>query len=235
VKAVADTTDKQPQQIGRPEHWHPNRKRPSIYEEGVLERFIDKLASTAQSIKTICEPDDMPRSVEVFIAMGRDPAVRARIAQAREAQQDVIIDELLDIADTATVEEVNLAKLRIWTRQWAAARFAPKKYGENQRVEVTHTLSQTAAQVLQDLSQRAHARRAIEAQCIDVTPAPSLCEGAPTQQDQRVAINHTHSAPAERAAGREPPAPATTIDPPRRERPPRSTQPPEKNTKRRKK
>lgn len=166
-----------PQNSGRPDHWHPNRKRPSLYDEGVLDRFLDKLASTAQSIKQICATDDMPRPQEIFIACGRDPALRSRIAQAREAQQDVIVDELLEIADTATVEEVNLAKLRIWTRQWAAARFAPKKYGENQRVEVQHTISETAARVLMELSDRAKQRQALAHQTIDVTPVHSLGEG----------------------------------------------------------
>jgi hypothetical protein len=163
----------------------------------VLDRFIDALSSTAMSIRQICLDEGMPRSQDIFIACGRDPAVRARIAQAREAQQDVIVDELLEIADTCTPEEVNHAKLRIWTRQWAAARFAPKKYGEKQQVEVQHSLSETAAQVLMDLSARAKERRQLEAKCIDVTPTPVLEQGGAGQQDQQVTADCTGSEPIE--------------------------------------
>lgn len=224
-------SDTDAQLLGRPDHWHPNRKRPSLYDEGVLDRFLDKLSSTAQSIRQICEPDDMPRSQDIFIACGRDPALRARIAQAREAQQDVIVDELLTIADTATVEEVNLAKLRIWTRQWAAARFAPKKYGEKQQVEVQHTLSETAARVLQDLSERAKQRQAIERQVIDVTPVPSLSQGGSSP-----AISTTYDSAArvsreiegQSAGPVEPPATATTGGPPSQQQPSRSARKPRK-------
>lgn len=227
-------SDTDAQILGRPDHWHPNRKRPSLYDEGVLDRFLDKLSSTAQSIRQICEPDDMPRSQDIFIACGRDPALRARIAQAREAQQDVIVDELLTIADTATVEEVNLAKLRIWTRQWAAARFAPKKYGEKQQVEVQHTLSETAARVLQDLSERAKQRQAIERQVIDVTPVPSLSQGV-VEPAISTGCEDTarvpHAAPRRRGRAARPPAPATTDDPPLPEQPSLSAEQSEKNRK----
>ena len=207
------------QNSGRPGHWHPNRKRPSIYDNGVLDRLCAEISSNAQSIKAICEPDDMPRARDVFVAMGRDEAVRSRIAQAREAQQDVIVDELLTIADTASVEEVNLAKLRIWTRQWAAARFAPKKYGEKQSVEVQHTISETAAQVLRDLSDRARARQAIEAQCIDVTPTR-----APNEDTALPAISSTCDTTAREAHQVEagaagPPPPGASSTPPLPESP----------------
>jgi hypothetical protein len=52
-------------------------------------------------------------------------------------QQEAIADELLEIADSAGTGpgEVEKAKLRIWTRQWVAAKLAPKKFGDKIQVE----------------------------------------------------------------------------------------------------
>ena len=56
-----------------------------------------------------------------------------RYARAREAQADKLFKESLEIADKATPENVSVARLQVDTRKWAAARLAPKKYGD--RVE----------------------------------------------------------------------------------------------------
>jgi hypothetical protein len=50
--------------------------------------------------------------------------------RAREAQADKLFKESLEIADKATPENVNVARLQVDTRKWAAARLAPKKYGD---------------------------------------------------------------------------------------------------------
>ncbi len=149
--------------------WHPNRKRPTIYEEGILQRVCDELTE-GLSIKQICEPIDMPRWQEVYLEMQRNEDVRIAIAQAREAQQEVTADDIVEMADLATPEDHNVVKLRIWARQWRAAKLAPKKYGEKQSVEVTADIGATAARVLMDLTAQAREAKAIEHSVIDVTP-----------------------------------------------------------------
>ena len=54
-----------------------------------------------------------------------------RYARAREAQADKLFKESLEIADKATPENVSVARLQVDTRKWAAARLAPKKYGDH--------------------------------------------------------------------------------------------------------
>jgi len=54
-----------------------------------------------------------------------------RDTRAREAQADKLFKECLEIADKATPENVNVARLQVDTRKWAAARLAPKKYGDH--------------------------------------------------------------------------------------------------------
>ena len=143
---------------------HPNRKRPSIYDEGSLQRVCDALIE-GLSIKQACQPEDMPRWQEIYLEMQRDEGIRTAIALAREAQQEVTADDIVDMADLATAEDHNVVKLRIWARQWRAAKLAPKKYGDKQQVDVRVDLGKTAATVLMELSNKAN-----ENNLIDVTP-----------------------------------------------------------------
>ena len=53
------------------------------------------------------------------------------IHDAREAQADKFFKDCIEIADAATQENCNVARLRVDTRKWAAARLAPKKYGDH--------------------------------------------------------------------------------------------------------
>lgn len=149
---------------------HANRKRPSVYDDGALQRVCDALIE-GLSIKQACKPDDMPRWQEIYLVMQRDEEVRNAIAHAREAQQEVTADDIVDMADLATPEDHNVVKLRIWARQWRASKLAPKKYGERQSLEVTADIGQTAATVLMELTAKAKAAKQLEAPVIDVTPS----------------------------------------------------------------
>ena len=62
--------------------------------------------------------------------MAADKDFSATVARAREAGQDAMAGETIDIADEATEETVQAARLRIWARQWYASKLAPKKYGD---------------------------------------------------------------------------------------------------------
>jgi terminase small subunit-like protein len=54
-----------------------------------------------------------------------------RYARAREAQADKYFQEIVEIADAATPETVNVARLRVDSRKFTVARLAPKKYGDH--------------------------------------------------------------------------------------------------------
>ena len=54
-----------------------------------------------------------------------------RYARAREAQADKYFQEIIEIADAATPETVNVARLRVDSRKFTVARLAPKKYGDH--------------------------------------------------------------------------------------------------------
>ena len=109
--------------VGRP------RVRPSSHDPAVLDELCARIAE-GRGIKEVCRDEDMPSNSEVFRRMANEPDFAARIARAREAQQDAVAENIVEMADSATSDNWQVVKLRIWARQWRAARLAPKKYGE---------------------------------------------------------------------------------------------------------
>jgi hypothetical protein len=76
----------------------------------------------------------MPSQQSVYTWLKQDEDFLERYARAREAQADKFFKECIEIADAATQENCNVARLRVDTRKWAAARLAPKKYSDH----ITH-------------------------------------------------------------------------------------------------
>lgn len=103
-------------------------------DPAVVEKLCDLVAS-GQSIQDVCKRPDFPSESTIYLRMAKDDDFRRRIAQAREAQQEREADMMVVMADKATPQNWQVARLRIWARQWRAAKLAPKKYGDRQAVE----------------------------------------------------------------------------------------------------
>jgi len=97
--------------------------------ETFVQEICDRLAG-GEGIKQICADDHLPSDDTVYRKMARDPEFAARIARAREAQQEFEADNIVNMADDATADDWQVVKLRIHARQWRAAKLAPKKYGD---------------------------------------------------------------------------------------------------------
>jgi len=115
--------------IGRP------RTRAHPTDPGVLEAIQDRILA-GEAIARICEDPGMPAQSVFWQTMRQDEHFRSAIARAWEDSQHCEVDAMRTIADEATPETVQVAKLRIWTRMWIAARRAPKRYGT--RIEQVH-------------------------------------------------------------------------------------------------
>src|SRR5262245_5014083 len=73
----------------------------------------------------------MPAICAVWAPLVRDEDFLERYARAREVQADKYFQEIIEIADAATPETVNVARLRVDSRKFTVARLAPKKYGDH--------------------------------------------------------------------------------------------------------
>lgn len=97
-------------------------------EEEIFNRMI-----SGEGIVQICAPgrdDFLPSERTFYKRLTEDDAFAQRYARAREAQAHRETEEIRQIADTATPEDVNVARLRIDARKWRAGKLAPKVYGD---------------------------------------------------------------------------------------------------------
>ncbi len=122
------------------------------YTQGIADTICDRL-SLGESLRAICEDDDMPHRITVLRWLRRDDEIgesfRTQYARAREDQADSLIDECELIADdgrndwmekrnaegmiigfAVNGEHVARSKLRIEQRRWHASKLKPKKYGD---------------------------------------------------------------------------------------------------------
>lgn len=121
--------------------------RPSSFTQEIADAICERL-SNGESLRSICLAEDMPAKSTVFswLADEQHAAFRTKYALAREAQADVLVDEMVDIADDGSNdwmekrfgeearwvengEALRRSALRVSTRQWIAEKLKPKKYG----------------------------------------------------------------------------------------------------------
>ena len=120
--------------------------RPSDYCEEVIQEICLRL-SFGEGLVKICKDEHLPARQTVISWLFKHKEFADRYAQAREAQADFLLEELLDIADDTQGdtytdakgnvrvdhENINRSRLRVDTRKWVITKLAPKKYGD--RVE----------------------------------------------------------------------------------------------------
>jgi hypothetical protein len=109
---------------------------PFDWTEEIESRICEELAS-GSSIRDIAAMDWAPSEPTIYRRMAADKEFAALISDARAAQQDYEVDRCVELADKATAEDWQVVKLRIWARQWRAAKLAPKKYGDKLSTELT--------------------------------------------------------------------------------------------------
>lgn len=129
------------------------------YSDELADRMCSEIA-IGRSVKDVCDNEDWSCSESSFyLWMMQNDYFAEKYTRAKEAAQEVEAEKMRQIADEATPETVNVARLQIDTRKWIAARQAPKKYGDRQTVdmnmndmdrddkELLHELRQSAARL----------------------------------------------------------------------------------------
>lgn len=128
--------------------------RPCIFSQKTADKICEQIACTSKSLRTICAEDGMPSVGTVLKWLRENSEFLAQYTRAKEEQADLLVEEMIDIADdgkndlmtitkgysTYEVENkevTNRSKLRVETRKWIASKLKPKKYGE--KLDVTNT------------------------------------------------------------------------------------------------
>lgn len=104
----------------------------------ICDKIADRLVG-GESMRQICEDDDMPDRATVLRWMANDDQLAARCARARDMQADATVDDMRDIelrvADGTMDPKAGRTVLS--SMQWRAVKLAPKKYGDKSSLELT--------------------------------------------------------------------------------------------------
>lgn len=118
--------------------------RKSEFNQDIADKICEGLIQ-GLSLTTICKARSMPsdRTILRWLDHPDNSAFCRQYARAREAGADWLANEIIDIADNSTPENVNNARLQIDARKWYASKLKPKKYGDRITTEHTGNVSLT--------------------------------------------------------------------------------------------
>lgn len=128
----------------------------TTYTEEMGDAICERIAE-GESLRKICEDEGMPSRMTVFRWLEANEVFCDQYARARVWQAETLMDEILDIADDATRDVVEITygegedattsererftaaardKLKIDSRKWLMGQLAPKKYGPKMTLAV---------------------------------------------------------------------------------------------------
>lgn len=137
--------------------------RPSSFTQEIADKICEGIAEGKSLRSMLLEDETLPASSTIFRWLSLDKAFSEQYARAREAQADVLFDEILDIADesafdltagkdglTVNQEVIARSRLRVDARKWMAGKLRPKVYGEKIQTEHSGEMTVRSATDLKD-------------------------------------------------------------------------------------
>lgn len=130
------------------------RGRPSDYQKEIGDKICLMISTNVMSIKRILKSDEsFPSPPALFRWINSNEDFRNQYARAKEAQAEMMAEEMLEIADDGSndlmtivkgdqvyqkenKEVTNRSRLRVDTRKWLMSKMFPKKYGEKIQQDV---------------------------------------------------------------------------------------------------
>lgn len=121
-----------------------------MFSPELVEKICDRIAD-GESLRKVCETKGMPHRITFLRWMSRHPEAAKVYALAREMQADALEEDMADIEDKTLSGKVDpvAARTVLSSKQWRAAKLAPKKYGEKLDMHVTGSVN-----IAQELARR---------------------------------------------------------------------------------
>ena len=117
--------------------------RPTDYTEELASDFCSRIA-LGSSLRAVTQLDNMPSHQTVYNWFNKHPRFIEQYARAKEDSADSRTDQIEDIGDKVLTGEYDpaAARVAIDAFKWTSGKHRPKKYGDKQIIENTHTFSQ---------------------------------------------------------------------------------------------
>jgi hypothetical protein len=104
--------------------------RPTAYTAELAAEICEAVA-LGHPLQDLCdERAHWPARATIYRWQDQHPEFREMFKRARELKAHRFVDEMPDIAEGASAENVRVAELRIKTRQWIAGKLARDAYGD---------------------------------------------------------------------------------------------------------
>jgi hypothetical protein len=115
--------------------------RPSSYSSKLAMEICEAVATSSVGIKMLCRAHThWPNPDTIYQWLRTYDEFSDQYARAKRLQVDVLVDEVLEIADgvaNSNLAAINGAKLKIDTRKWIASKLVPRLYGDKIHSEIT--------------------------------------------------------------------------------------------------
>jgi hypothetical protein len=113
--------------------------RPSKYSEKLVDKMLEEIAS-GRSVIGLCREEEWTPNADTWYRwLYRIEGLSDRYARAKAHQSEREADIILDIADNATNQDYQVARLRVDARKWIASKLLPNKYGERTQIDHSST------------------------------------------------------------------------------------------------
>jgi hypothetical protein len=112
--------------------------RPSKYSQELSEKFCKRLAM-GEAVLQICADPDMPSRETIYNWLKSNPEFLDSYTQARSQQADAYAEQI--VIEAFNSHDAQIGRLRVDALKWAAAKIAPKKYGDKIEVETSQPLT----------------------------------------------------------------------------------------------
>jgi len=108
--------------------------RPTDYCDKIAIDICEQI-SMGKSLRTICQDEKMPSVRTVCTWKRKHPEFLQQYDSACIERSDMLVEDMLHIADTSDPSEAAKTRIQVDTRRWAASKMKPKKYGEQPESE----------------------------------------------------------------------------------------------------
>lgn len=104
--------------------------RPTDFTEELGDEICAQVMQGYSLVK-ILKAENMPEPSTIYRWFRLHSKFRENYATAKQDQADYFVEDILEISDAATSDTIQVDRLRVDTRKWAASKYKPKKYGDS--------------------------------------------------------------------------------------------------------
>jgi transposase-like protein len=148
---------------GRPKYNNDLVLLDQIGEDAVAERL-----EAGQSLATICQ--DLGVGKRALNAWLDKPERAGLVSRTRARAADRMVTEIIEIADAATPETVNVARLQMDGRKWVASKWNSAAYGDTKGPQVVVNIGDLHLRALRQSPTITIEATPVEQDCIDIDP-----------------------------------------------------------------